>query len=705
MNLLNVDTLNKDMLNKLYQFLIKPNNFLNKQNISNIIWNIIYLHKILVKSIRSKRSKKEQINFNYIITNANSKHNEIICFFTFHFPKGINSKSDIPLLLNFIELSVIIDPKYNFTDIFHIIINQYQKLCEELVVNNHELHASNILCIYIPLEKVDINNALVDCQFELAFKDNSTFRKEYFIYYKFYESISSLTNKDYKNQRNNKITSGDIIGYIMNYYGLNKVLSIQPDKIMTSASSKLTRKSVQFGEIKMITRNIMDIKELQDLPEYDYDYNIIYTIRIPNYFYSYDENTNIDSYVKNRFFSNNIINYDKDLFEIYKNFTIFFFKLNIQYIRKNLVFKDLETIFKKYNIGLFFNRFMIDNYLIVENTIKNNALILTSSDIEINKFNDYKCDIIYCKQQLDYEIIYKSLIKKNKTIKKGFTTKDLTNSIDKNKTYDNIYINNSYINYDYLIASIYLQIKLPYFINLLLVPLRSLNNNGNMIIKLFVGNNLKLPIMIKLFSIIVSLFNTYEILFYFANSIIFIRFINFDRNKYKKYEKHISAIIYQISNYENLEYSLGEMKELLLTNKFYYKLDVDNIGKQIKKKQFKHILTDIKLFSSCNDIIDKIKSNNFINEYNSKTNLNKQLNIQLYNEVIHFIKIPNIDNEMKLNDIITKYFDIKLLILLNLMRLNKLLYIDINIIKGYIEQIFIKYKNINSYFKQELLDI
>ena len=60
---------------------------------------------------------------------------------------------------------------------------------------------------------------------------------------------------------------------------------------------------------------------------------------------------------------------------------------------------------------------------------------------------------------------------------------------------------------------------------------------------------------------------------------------------------------------------------------------------------------------------------------------------------------------MKLNDIITKYFDIKLLILLNLMRLNKLLYIDINIIKGYIEQIFIKYKNINSYFKQELLDI
>jgi len=226
-----------------------------------------------------------------------------------------------------------------------------------------------------------------------------------------------------------------------------------------------------------------------------------------------------------------------------------------------------------------------------------------------------------------------------------------------------------------------------------------------MIIKLFIGNNLKLPIMIKLFSIIVSLFNTYEILFYFANSIIFIRFINFDRNKYKKYEKHISAIIYQISNYENLEYSLGEMKELLLTNKFYYKLDVDNIGKQIKKKQFKHILTDIKLFSSCNDIIDKIKSNNFINEYNSKTNLNKQLNIQLYNEVIHFIKIPNIDNEMKLNDIITKYFDIKLLILLNLMRLNKLLYIDINIIKGYIEQIFIKYKNINSYFKQELLDI
>ena len=286
MNLLNVDTLNKDMLNKLYQFLIKPNNFLNKQNISNIIWNIIYLHKILVKSIRSKRSKKEQINFNYIITNANSKHNEIICFFTFHFPKGINSKSDIPLLLNFIELSVIIDPKYNFTDIFHIIINQYQKLCEELVVNNHELHASNILCIYIPLEKVDINNALVDCQFELAFKDNSTFRKEYFIYYKFYESISSLTNKDYKNQRNNKITSGDIIGYIMNYYGLNKVLSIQPDKIMTSASSKLTRKSVQFGEIKMITRNIMDIKELQDLPEYDYDYKIHNNMLINEVYYS-----------------------------------------------------------------------------------------------------------------------------------------------------------------------------------------------------------------------------------------------------------------------------------------------------------------------------------------------------------------------------------------------------------------------------------
>jgi hypothetical protein len=456
----------------------------------------------------------------------------------------------------------------------------------------------------------------------------------------------------------------------------------------------------------------MDIKELQDLPEYDYDYVKMFFLKtsLPNYFYNNNSIIdNISNYINKRYFPNDNVNYDNKLFEIYKELLSFYYELDIKYIRENFIFKDLDKLLMKYNIGINFLRYLTDNLLVIKKNIKN-SLILTSSDIEIKNFLGFKCDIIYCKQQLNYNLIYNNISKLNKHIKKGFTTTDLLNNISSTAKYDNIYINNSYINYDYLISSIYLQIKLPYFINLLLIPLRALNNNGNMLVRIFDGNKFKLPIMKKIFSIIVTLFDTYEILLYSLNNIIILKFNNFNERKYRKNQTYIISIINSIAKYENLEYNLSEMSDLLLTNKFYYKLNNKLNNNELTNtahphyKNFKHILTDIKLNPELYNIIDKVKSNDFINEYNNKVNYNTNLFIELYKEITLQKDNNILVDKIKLNNIITQYFDIRIIIFLNLMKENNLIDLDDIFISKNISKILKKY-NINKYYRDNLLEI
>jgi hypothetical protein len=492
-------------------------------------------------------------------------------------------------------------------------------------------------------------------------------------------------------------SKGQIIELLMNQYGVNTIVNPVKD-----ISRKLTRKSIALPELKVITKNIFDIKEIQDLPEYDYDYKLMYLLRIPDYLYNYNTYENIDDYVKERYFSNDLINYNQKLFNIYKNIISYYQKINVKYIQKHIIFHNLLDVLKKYNIGLFFHRYLSDNLQIIDNNI-HNGLIITASDNEIKKYFNFKCDIIYIKQQTNYEKVYNILYKAKPEIKNSFTINDLKNKLRNKNTYNNIYINNSYINYDYLISSVHLIIKSPYFINLLLVSLSSLNNNGNIFIRIFDGNKIELPILKKIFSIIVSLFDNYNIIPYITNNIIIIKFYKFNIIKYNKNKDIINSIINKINKYENLEFNLNDMTELLLTNKFYYKLDTELVlenSNHIKPIKPKYVLTDIIIGQNYYNIIDKDKSDKFIKEYNDIIHNNIILQIQLYNEII-----KNITNQNILNNIINKYFDIKIIFLINLMRLNNLIDIDIDLIKDFIQKIFKKYNNINSFFREELLKI
>ena len=78
MKVIRTDDLDNSDVDKLYSFLMKTDNIINKSNVNNIIWSVIYLRKIFNKSIKSQKSQKERIKYNYIITN----NDEIICFFS-----------------------------------------------------------------------------------------------------------------------------------------------------------------------------------------------------------------------------------------------------------------------------------------------------------------------------------------------------------------------------------------------------------------------------------------------------------------------------------------------------------------------------------------------------------------------------------------------------------------------------------------------
>jgi hypothetical protein len=673
------EELNEKQIELLYKFLQDKDTIYNKDRSlsSSILWDVIYLRKIFSKSVYSRKSGKYRAKYNYVIL----EDDKIITFFTLH---HISKKTD----LNILELQTILDKsllshvkKDMMLDINNLMILEFNKISSGFLVNT-------VLTIYIPVSNDNLNNlANLANQanqeednkgLSLIFIDNQTFKETYNIYYKLYTQQNTHPNEE--------ITKGYITNKLLEHYGLNTI--INPTREL---SGKLTRKSIAIPDIKIITKNIFDIKEIQDRPEYDYDFDKMYlisSIQDLTFLYENINEKDLINLTKKRFFPSNIIIFNDKLFDIYSNLMKNLKKnYNLCIFYKKII-KHFINIITRFNIK--FTRYLGDNLKIITD-YKKNKLILTSSIDEIILFSKYKYDIINIKNQKQNYEEFVNIKKINPNIVCGFTIDELKNTFKTlNKKYDNIYINNIYMNYDYIVRSIYLFLKLPYFSYILLSSLNLLNNNGNLIFRVYLGNKIEIPFLKKIFSMIIQCFDNYEFSNYFAIQILVIEFKKFNSNAFKKIKLIIDKTLLEIAKYENNEFILDDVVNLLLSNNFYYKIQSnENIFN--KNLITKHILYDLNIdeFISINN-----KSNEFILKYN---NLVDKL-LLFYKNIYNYLYNDNQYNFCKkINDL----FIYKILLILKSYFDNELL--DYNTYFNISKIILNSYKNDNSYIAKLIL--
>ena len=653
------EELQENMIESLYKFLQDKDNIYNKDMSlsSSILWDVIYLRKIFSKSVYSRKSGKYRAKYNYVIL----EDSKIITFFTLH---HISRTSDF----NILELQFILNKSILTQDNNSIMQEIYKLIMWESDKISYKFLGNTILIIYIPVSNDKLVNLAHQTNQEnngltLCFIDKKTYKETYQIYYKLYRHQQQTLQNI---QAQKEITTGYITNKLLKHYGLNNI--INPTR---EISSKLTRKLLPIPDIKIITKNIFDINEIQNRPEYDYDFGNMYLMNVIDFFFNITYHDNIKKYVMDRYFSNKIINYNEQLYNIYYECINNLYSLNpLEITKKNKLLTSLLKKINQFNFVFNLTRYIGNNLKIIIQNItdnkKTNKLILTSSIDDFRQFRTYNIDFIMIKQQVNYYNEINNLKNIDNSIKGAFTFNEITNIFKNiNKKYDIIYINSLYINYDFIINSIHLLLKLPYLINLFLSSINILNNHGDLIIKIFDGNKIEIPSLKKLFGLLVNLFNSYEIHNYTDVNLIIIKFNDFNITKYKEYYTIIKKIININKKYEKNEFTLDEMISCLRTNMFYHKLQPNLVLENNSININKHILYDIDIE---NINIYNYKVNKFITEYNNLVDSKIKLNNEIYKDIY---KYQN-DKQLFQNEII-KFINYRLLVIFNLYNKNELL--------------------------------
>ena len=114
------------------------------------------------------------------------------------------------------------------------------------------------------------------------------------------------------------INTSDIISLLLNGYNLDRIIDDRKDiskvsKVSkVSKSGRITKKSVPIPDIKIITKNIYDIEEIQNKPDYNNDFFKMYSLK---YIFAFDylinKNLTVNEYVMKRFFSSSLLFNDK----------------------------------------------------------------------------------------------------------------------------------------------------------------------------------------------------------------------------------------------------------------------------------------------------------------------------------------------------------------------------------------------------------
>lgn len=583
-----------------------------------LFWDVIYLRKLLHKSIRSRRSSKKNSLYNYVMLDNNDN---IIACISYKYLLEVEHIS-----LSLWDLTIIIKPEH-YDDTLNIALiknfrehNDFQNAYEQAV-----------LAVYIPIENRKINSFFTDDMFAFGLEDSITYSEKYNIYYNFQVTLESTSIIPKQN-----ITTGKIISLLMDGYNLDSIIQRRAGTIQLS---RITKKRTSAPEIKIITKDIYDIHEIQNLPEYDYDFFKMNSLKILFLKYVSNMNMSAHDFVMKYLFGGSLL-YNENLYKI-------FLKI-VNTAVENINIKDIKD--KILNIDYIINNdfffvFEIEN-IFLYNLVKkyNNRLIITNSLAKIKYFSIYKNDIISIKQFVNLKDSDNKLHNISDKIMIANDYNTLTNILVKIKTYDCILINSEYANFDF-IAPIHLICKTQNLIFTILNALLKLNKRGCLIIILR-GGYLDTPIFKKIFTILCSLFYSNDYFGLDSLNRIFITFDNFKGLDYKN-QKIIKSLIEQLKDYENSDINQNDIIGLLLSNKFNYQINHSDIDINIKNYNLNSkVLFDIEGLYINNKLIS-----NIMDKYNLHRNKQQFINNQLSN----FYKIKTLTNTDKIKIIKLQY--------------------------------------------------
>lgn len=585
---------------------------------NTLFWDVIYLRKLLHKSIRSRRSSKKNSLYNYVMLDNNDN---IIACISYKYLLEVEHIS-----LSLWDLTIIIKPEH-YDDTLNIALiknfrehNDFQNAYEQAV-----------LAVYIPIENRKINSFFTDDMFAFGLEDSITYSEKYNIYYNFQLTLESTSIIPKQN-----ITTGNIISLLMDGYNLDSIIQRRTGTIQLS---RITKKRTSAPEIKIITKDIYDIHEIQNLPEYDYDFFKMNSLKILFLKYVSNMNMSAHDFVMKYLFGGSLL-YNENLYKI-------FLKI-VNTAVENINIKDIKD--KILNIDYIINNdfffvFEIEN-IFLYNLVKkyNNRLIITNSLAKIKYFSIYKNDIISIKQFVNLKDSDNKLHNISDKIMIANDYNTLTNILVKIKTYDCILINSEYANFDF-IAPIHLICKTQNLIFTILNALLKLNKRGCLIIILR-GGYLDTPIFKKIFTILCSLFYSNDYFGLDSLNRIFITFDNFKGLDYKN-QKIIKSLIEQLKDYENSDINQNDIIGLLLSNKFNYQINHSDIDINIKNYNLNSkVLFDIEGLYINNKLIS-----NIMDKYNLHRNKQQFINNQLSN----FYKIKTLTNTDKIKIIKLQY--------------------------------------------------
>ena len=666
--------LNVKSLQKIYEFVNNKNCISNKEieDSNSILWNILFLRKIINKSINyTRRSSKYTSKFEYVILDRiqdstpdsvhtqddnqddNQDNNQddnfektiidniekIKCFFSF----VLISKSNYPVY----ELSVILLdglPPAEENTILENIKNAF--------LNISALSKNALFTLYADTKFTRSVNSWFSVNSSsdnlvYATLDKYTYIKPYNIY--FYNNTLAL--KTGKVGKPSKSIINEYVNIIEDVYFIDrsskdidvfkrskftlKQTQTQIQRTIKQTMNK-TKKQIQESNMNvcnMNMKNIWDVSEIIDRPEYDFDFAYINLFSVffvyINKYYNYDPILVINLLLmkKPKKYNDKLA---KNYIKIYKYLKYFKNVKNIKNIKNiNSEIINFEFLFNTNELSRL-NTYIRTNIFFknIKSNYKINKLCITNSDDDIKILKDYNINIIYLKQHLDLNLIIPEIKQINPNILIGTDFSKYNDCITHfnklNKIFDYIYINTLYLNYDYILSSINLLIKLPFFIHTVCNALTLLNKNGDMDIYLYY-TNINIPSIKKIMYILVNLFHDYNFNIIYITNIICISFKNF-KGLDTQYQNIINSLIKEVEKFENSEFTIDDVANCMISNKFYYKLD--NPDNNYYKNIHKQVIYDFNIPLLEKIIKDNNKNNNNVKQFYSKYN---KYNTILYN--------------------------------------------------------------------------
>jgi hypothetical protein len=450
----------------------------------------------------------------------------------------------------------------------------------------------------------------------------------------------------------------------MNIYNLDSTVIKPIENVSLPKSVKLTKKQISTQAIKIIMRDIYDIPEIQYLPEHNYDYFKMYSMKYMTVFlYAIERKMSIHDYVMKRF-SGSIL-FNEYIYKLYYNFyKTSFENINVQMDELKDKLLNINYIIKNNS-----NFILQTENMLTHNLIRkyNNPLIITNSIDKMKYFIVYKNDIISIKQFANTTKRIDEIKNISNTILISNSFKEFQNIIESlNNKYDCIFIEINYINFDYILGNINLICKIQTIIFTILNGLLKLNNNGRLIVNLRHGY-IKTPLFKKILTLLCRLFESNDFIGLDDIERIYFIFDNFKGFNNKITLDLIKNIINIVKTYETREINQDHIFGLLSSNKFNYKINSDFI-KYDKNKLFKKndILYDINGLDIDYKLIEniiikydnyykkQILINNYIKLfYNNKeeiTDLIKRKYIYFFQNIkkYNIINIENIDYLIKI---------------------------------------------------------